>query len=210
MQPQGKKTMTRLLTLFAIAISLASAASYEIDGAHSTAGFSVRHMMVTNVRGDFTKLSGTVDFDPNDLSKASIRATIDAASINTRNERRDNHLRSADFFDVAKFPTLTFVSKKFAKVADAKYKVTGDLTIHGVTREVVLDVEGPTPEVKAGNSFKTGASASVKINRKDYGLTWNRALEAGGVTVGDEVSITLDIELNRKEAAPTGASSARP
>ena len=202
--------MTRLFTALVFAATLASAATWEIDGAHSTAGFSVRHMMVTNVRGDFTKLSGTVEFDPKDLSKASINATIDAASINTRNERRDNHLRSADFFDVAKHPTLTFVSKKFTKVAEAQYKVTGDLTIHGVTREVTLDVDGPTPEVKAGNGYKAGASATTKIKRSDFGLTWNRALEAGGVTVGDEVTITLDVEMNCKDAPGPVTDARRP
>ena len=178
---------------------LAPAATYEIDPAHSSAQFSVKHMRVSNVRGEFGALGGTIVLDEGNLTASKIEATIDANSITTRNDRRDTHLRSPDFFDVGKFPTLTFVSKKFTRVGPAKYKVLGDLTIHGVTKEVTLDVDGPTPEVKddRGNA-KVGASAATSINRKDFGLNWNRALEASGVLVGDDVNITIEVEMTKK------------
>jgi polyisoprenoid-binding protein YceI len=167
---------------------------YQIDSAHSSAQFTVRHMMISNVRGDFTKVSGGIVYDPADPANSSIDATIDAASINTRDAQRDGHLKSADFFDVEHFPTLTFRSKAVA-VHDGEGKVTGDLTIHGVTREVVLLVEGPTPEAKdPWGNLRIGATAATKINRKDFGLSYNAALEAGGVLVGEEVKITIDVE----------------
>ena len=173
---------------------------WEIDGAHSAATFAVRHMMVSNVRGEFGKVSGSVTVPGADFTKATVEATIDAGSINTRNEKRDGHLKSPDFFDVAKFPTLTFKSKKIER-SGAGHKMTGDLTIRGVTKEVVFDVEGPSAEAKnPWGVVVVGASATAKINRKEFGLNWNKALEAGGVVVGEEVTITLDIELNRKAA----------
>ncbi|MEO8591944.1 MAG: YceI family protein [Candidatus Solibacter sp.] len=171
--------------------------TYQIDPAHSTAGFKVRHLMVANVRGEFSKVSGTVVFDPDAPESSRITAAIDASSIHTRDEQRDAHLKSADFLDVEKFPTIEFVSRKISGSGD-EWKVTGDLTIHGVTREVVLDVDGPAPEARDpwGNT-KTGASATTKISRKDFGLSWNQALETGGVLVGDEVTISLEVELAR-------------
>jgi len=188
---------------FAVCLALAIAApalraeKYTIDGAHSKAQFSVRHMMVSNVRGEFTKIQGTVDYDDKNPAAIRIEAVIDAASINTGEPKRDEHLRSPDFFDVAKFPTITFRSKSARKTADG-LAVTGDLTIHGVTREVVLHVEGPTPEVKdPWGNIRRGATATTKINRKDFGLTWNAVLETGGVVVGEEVSITIDVEAVR-------------
>jgi polyisoprenoid-binding protein YceI len=172
---------------------------YQIDSAHSSAQFTVRHMMISNVRGEFTKLSGGIAYDPADPANSSIDATIDAASINTRDAQRDGHLKSADFFDVEQFPALTFRSKGVA-VRDGEGKVTGDLTIHGVTREVVLHVEGPTPEAKdPWGNLRIGATATAKINRKDFGLNWNAALEAGGVLVGEEVKITIDVEAIRQK-----------
>jgi polyisoprenoid-binding protein YceI len=167
---------------------------YDIDASHSSAQFSVRHMMVSNVRGEFAKLSGAVVYDPANLSATKINAIIDAASISTRNEKRDAHLRSPDFFDTAKFPTITFASKRAWK-ADGVLQVEGALTMHGVTRDVVLRIDGPTPEIKdpRGNA-RIGASATAKLNRKDWGLTWNRALESGGVVVSEEVAITIDVE----------------
>jgi polyisoprenoid-binding protein YceI len=189
--------------LFAVAAlaapSLARASAFDIDTAHSAASFSVRHLMVSNVRGDFGKVTGTVDWDG---KAGSVEATIDVSSINTRDEKRDGHLKSPDFFDVAKFPTITFKSTKIAADGKGKLKITGDLTIHGVTKSVVLNVEGPTAESKDpwGNT-KIGAAATTKINRKDFGLGWNKALETGGVVVGDEVSITIDLELNKKAPA---------
>ena len=188
--------------LFVLAGAAFGQPVYDIDASHSSAQFSVRHMMVSNVRGEFAKLSGTVVYDPANLSATKINATIDAASISTRNEKRDAHLRSPDFFDTAKFPTITFVSKKAWKQGGV-LQVDGALTMHGVTRDVVLRVDGPTPETKDpwGNA-RIGASATTKLNRKEWGLAWNKALESGGVLVGEEVAITIDVEaVKRKPAA---------
>jgi polyisoprenoid-binding protein YceI len=170
-------------------------ATYQLDHIHSSVGFSVKHMMIAKVHGVFEKVSGKLVYDKNDLSKANAEATIEAASINTRESQRDNHLRSPDFFDVEKFPTLTFKSKTVTGSSDGDLKATGDLTIRGVTKQITLDVDGPTDELKDpyGN-LKIGLSASTTIKRKDFGLTWNAALEAGGVLVGDEVKITLDLQ----------------
>lgn len=185
---------------FAVAAALsisgiAGAATYRIDSAHSGASFKVRHLMISNVRGEFAKVTGTVDFDPTNLEESRIDATIDATTINTREAKRDAHLKSPDFFDTAKYPAITFVSKKITKAADNQYKAVGDLTMHGVTREVTLDVEA-TPEIKdPRGGARLGAAATTKINRKDFGLNWNRGLETGGVVVGDEVEIVIDVEL---------------
>jgi polyisoprenoid-binding protein YceI len=173
--------------------------TYTIDPAHSVADFKVRHLMVSNVRGEFSGVSGTVQFDRENPANSSIEAKIDVNTIQTRDAQRDAHLKSADFFDVEKYPTMTFVSKKVAKNGSDDYKVTGDLTIHGVTKEVVLDVEAVAPEVKdPWGNVKAGASAKTKINRKDFGLVWNVGLEAGGVLVGDDVQIHLDLELAKQ------------
>ena len=178
------------------------AVTYTIDPAHSTAGFKVRHLMVSNVRGEFPGLKGTVIYDAANPANSRVEATIDVKSLTTRDEQRDAHLKSPDFFDAEKFPTITFVSRKIAKSSPGEFKVTGDLTIHGVTKEVTLDVEGPTPEVRDpwGNT-KTGITASTKVPRKDFGLTWNVALETGGVLVGEEVQISIEAELARENAA---------
>jgi polyisoprenoid-binding protein YceI len=178
------------------------AATWDLDPAHTSVQFSVRHLMVSTVRGAFGKVAGTVAVDEQDLTRSKIQATIDAASIDTRIEKRDAHLKSPDFLDVAKYPTITFVSKKIERVAPDHFKVTGDLTLHGVTREATLDVEGPTPEMKdPWGKTRAGAQATTTINRKDFGLTWNQALEAGGVAVGDEVKITIDVEATKQPAA---------
>jgi polyisoprenoid-binding protein YceI len=168
---------------------------WNIDPAHTMAEFKVRHMMISNVKGQFTHITGVVTLDENDVSKSRVEVFIDAASINTREADRDTHLKSADFLDVEKFPKLTFASTSVKQTAGGELELHGDLTIHGVTRNVVFAVEGPTPPVKDpwGNT-RIGFSAHTKINRKDFGLTWNTALEAGGILVGDEVTITLDIE----------------
>jgi polyisoprenoid-binding protein YceI len=174
-------------------------ATYVIDPSHSTAGFKVRHLMVANVRGEFSGVSGTVVFDAENPANSKVEAAIDATTIQTRDSQRDQHLKSADFLDVEKFPRITFVSKKVAPAGEGEWKVTGDLTIHGVTKEVVLDVEGPTPEVKdPWSNIKMGATATTKVNRKDFGLVWNVALETGGVLVGDEVAIQLEVEMTRQ------------
>ncbi len=152
-------------------------------------------MMISNVKGQFTVITGSMTLDPKDITKSRIEASADAASINTRDAQRDGHLKSPDFFDVEKYPTLTFASTRVERKGEGKLGVTGNLMIHGVTREVVFDVEGPTPPRKDpwGNT-RIGLSATSKINRKDFGLSWNAALEAGGFLVGDEVTITLDVE----------------
>jgi polyisoprenoid-binding protein YceI len=175
---------------------------WQIDPAHSAAHFSVRHLMISNVRGEFTKVSGNAVLDPTDPTKSSIEVIIDATSIDTREPQRDEHLRSADFLDVANHPTITFRSKKITPAGAEHYKVTGDLTIRGVTREVTFDVEGPAAPVKDpyGN-IRTGVSATAKINRKDFGLAWNALTEAGGIMVGDEVSLALEAELIQQSAA---------
>lgn len=186
----------------ALAIVSAPAAADEwvIDKAHSGAFFSVKHMMVTNVRGEFGSLSGTVEYDGKDVKSVKVEATIDAASINTREPKRDEHLRSADFFDVENHPTITFRSKSAAPAGEAKFKVVGDLTMRGVTKEVTLEVEGPTAPIQdsRGNT-KIGATATTTLNRKDFGVSWNRVLDAGGVVVGDEVKVTIELALAKKK-----------
>jgi polyisoprenoid-binding protein YceI len=197
--------MTRLLLVITAALALSASAfaqvkTWTIDPNHSAAQFSVRHMGISTVRGAFTKVSGTVSYDPADVSKTAIDVSIDANSVDTRVERRDNDLRSPNFFDVAKYPTLTFKSKHVEAAGTGKLKITGDLTIHGVTKEVVLDVDGPTAPVTdpKGNSHM-GASASTKINRTDYGVN------GASTVVGNDVPITLDVELVMAAAAPAPA-----
>jgi polyisoprenoid-binding protein YceI len=169
--------------------------TWNIDPVHSTAQFKVRHLMISNVKGEFTNLSGKLELDVANISNSRVEASIDAATINTREADRDTHLKSADFFDVEKFPKLTFKSDRISKKSDGELTVEGDLTIHGVTRKVIFDVEGPSSEAKDpwGNT-RIGLSATTDINRKDFGLHWNAALEAGGVLVGEDVKITLDVE----------------
>lgn len=177
----------------------AQSSHWEIDPAHSNASFTVRHMMVSNVRGEFAKLAGGLEVMGDDPTTAKVNVSIDAGSIDTREPKRDAHLRSADFFDVARFPTLTFTSKKVELAGEGRLKIVGDLTIHGVTKEVTLDVEELTPAVKDLNgNLRVGAHATTRINRKEFGLVWNMALEAGGVLVGDDVNITIDVELIKK------------
>lgn len=175
--------------------------TWQIDTPHTSAQFAVTHMMVSTVRGQFNKTAGTVTWDGKDLSTASAEVTIDASSIDTREPKRDDHLRSADFFDVAKYPTITFKSTKIQAASPGKLKMTGDMTMHGVTRQVVFDVQGPSAPLKELNGTRVGASATTVINRKDFGLTWNRAIEAGGLVVSDEVAITIDIELVNRPPA---------
>jgi len=176
-----------------------SATRYEIDPAHSGAAFKVRHMMIAHVKGEFTRISGTVVFDPSNPSASQIDVTIDASSIHTREPQRDEHLRSADFLDVAKFPNITFRSKDVVAAGKDSFEVVGDLTIHGVTRDIALIVDGVTPEAKdPWGNFRRGASASVTINRKDFGLHWNAPLEAGGWLIGEEVHVNIDVEMVRK------------
>ena len=197
-----KHTISALLTIASLVLAtgaFAQTSHWDVDPVHSVVSFSVRHMMVSTVRGNFTEFTGALEGTGSDVTTAKINVTIDAASVSTREPKRDAHLMSPDFFDVAKFPTLTFVSKKIARAGDGKLKVTGDLTIHGITKEVVLEVEGPTPEMKdPWGGTRVGAHATTTISRKDFGLLWNKALEAGGVLVGDDVAISIDVELVKK------------
>lgn len=197
--------MNRKVTLIAtVALALAAGAfaqtaRWEIDPAHSNVSFTVRHLMVSNVRGEFTKLAGGIDVVGTDPTTAKVAVTIEATSVNTREPKRDDHLRSGDFFDAAKFPTLTFVSKKVVSTGEGRLKMTGDLTIHGVTREVTFDVDSLTPPMKdPWGGTRAGAHATATIQRKDFGLIWNKALETGGVLVGDDVNIAIDVELVKK------------
>jgi polyisoprenoid-binding protein YceI len=180
-----------IVTVLAMAAAAAAqAATWQIDPNHSSAQFSVRHLGVSTVRGAFTKVSGSAKYDPSDPSKGALDATIDASSVDTRVEMRDNDLRSPNFLDVQKYPTITFHSKQTKAAGAGKLQITGDLTIHGVTKEVVLDVDGPSASIKDpwGNQ-RIGASAATKINRKDFGVNG-----APGV-VGDDITITIDTEL---------------
>ncbi len=172
-----------------------TASTWNVDPVHSMAEFRVKHLMISNVRGRFTGVTGKLVYDPTDLAKSSVEASIDVSTIDTRDPQRDTHLKSPDFFDVEKFPALTFHSSRVTRKADGSIVVAGPLTIHGVTREVEFEVEGPTPPVKDpwGNT-RIGVSASTKIDRREFGLTFNAALETGGVMVGEEVAITLELE----------------
>lgn len=177
----------------------AHATEWTLDPSHTAAQFSVKHMKISTVRGQFDKLTGTVNLDDKDLTKSTVNVTIDANSINTREPKRDAHLRSPDFFEVAKYPTLTFQSTKVEKAGD-KLLVTGDLTIRGISKPVVLTVEGPSPAVKNPWGVPVRViSATGKLNRLDYGLKWNKALEAGGFLVGDEITLIIDGELQPKQ-----------
>jgi polyisoprenoid-binding protein YceI len=197
-----KNTALRLsLGFAALAATAFGQGTYEIDSSHSSAQFSVKHLMISNVKGEFTKVTGTFVYDPKNVSASQIDATIDVNTINTRDAKRDAHLKNPDFFDAAKYPTLTFKSKQVWK-SGSKLQAKGDLTMHGVTKEIVLDIEGPTAETKdPWGNVRVGATATAKINRKDWGLNWNKALETGGVMVGEEVILTIDIEGVRKSPA---------
>lgn len=175
--------------------TVATATAWKIDPVHTTAEFKVKHMMITNVTGQFTAVNGSVWIDEDDVTQSYVEATIDAGSINTRHADRDAHLKSADFFAVEQFPTLRFVSTRVTRQGPDKLAVEGDLTIRGVTRKVRFEVEGPTePNTDPWGNTRVGLSATTKINRKDFGLTWNSTLETGGVLVGDQVTISLDVQ----------------
>jgi polyisoprenoid-binding protein YceI len=169
--------------------------TWNIDPVHSTAQFKVKHMMISNVKGEFTTITGKLELNGSDINKSRVEASIDAGSINTREAQRDAHLKSADFLDVEKFPALAFKSTRISKISVDEIAVEGDLSIHGVTRNVVFEVEGPSAPIKDpwGNT-RIGISAKTTVKRKDFGLAWNAALETGGIMVGEEVHITLDVE----------------
>lgn len=188
-----------VVAVFALA-AVSQAATWTFDAAHSAVSFSVKHMMIATVRGSFGTFDGSVTFDEGNPETFSVEAWADAASIDTRNEKRDAHLRLADFFDVEKYPQLTFKSKRVVKTGDGRYTMAGDLTIHGVTKETVFDVTGFSGTMKdPWGGTRTAAVATTTINRKDFGLNWNQALDGGGVVVSEDVVITLDVELVKKD-----------
>lgn len=169
--------------------------AYTLDGAHSEIGFSVKHLMVTNVKGTFHDFEADVQLNEEDLTKSQLKISIDSASVDTRNEQRDNHLRSPDFFDVENYPKLTFESRRIERVGDDRYKVAGDLTVRGVTREITLDAEETGRGTDPWGGSRIGFELRGKLNREEYGLKWNQGLEAGGVLVGPDVKLVLDIQV---------------
>jgi polyisoprenoid-binding protein YceI len=168
--------------------------TWLVDPGHSAAAFSVRHMMIATVRGALGPVTGTVEYDGTNASSVAADVTIDVRAIDTGNTSRDNDLRAADFFDVAKYPAMTFKSKRAEAAGPGRFRLAGDLTIRGVTKEVTLDVEGPSQAIKQGSNLRVGASATTKLNRRDFGLNYNGLIEAGAV-VGDEITVTIDIEI---------------
>jgi polyisoprenoid-binding protein YceI len=190
----------RAFSLFAVVLFSAAAwaqgSEWQIDPAHSTIGFTVRHLGISNVHGRFTNVSGSAMLDDNDITKSSVNATIDIASIDTGNQNRDNDLKSPNYFDAAQFPTMTFKSKSVSKNGEGKLKIVGDLTIHGVTKEVTLDVEGPSAPAKMGPMQRRGLAATTSINRKDFGV----GSKASAAMVGEEIKIQIDSELTQKAA----------
>lgn len=172
--------------------------TYQLDPAHSSAHFSVRHMMIATVRGQFSGLTGTLKYDPARPEIAEVDVTIDVNSITTNEPQRDTHLKNADFFDVEKYPTMTFRSRSVTDLQGGTGRVVGDLTMHGVTKEVVLDIDEASPEVKdPWGNMRVAFNAHTKIKRSDFGLTWNSVLESGGVMVSDDVNVTLDVQFTR-------------
>lgn len=176
----------------------AATSNWQIDPAHTAAAFSVRHLAISTVRGQFKKVTGTVLLDESDITKSTVTVSIDTTTIDTGEPDRDKHLKSPDFFDVAKFPTMTFKSTKVEQVGSGKLKVTGDLTIHGTTKQAVLDIDGPSAPVKdPWGMQRSGVTVSTKINRQDFGVKWNATMDNGGVVVGDDVTITIDVEMTK-------------
>lgn len=196
-----KNQLHRIAVLVGIALlgstaSFAATSTWKIDPQHAAAQFSVRHLTISTVRGAFSKVTGTIQFDEQDVSKSSVEVSIDVSTVDTREPARDKDLRSEKFFDVEHFPAMTFKSTKVEQAGAGKLKVTGNLTIRGVTKEVVLDVEGPTAPIKDpyGNQ-RAAVNATTKINRQDFGVKWNATIDGGGVVVGDEVNINIDAEM---------------
>jgi polyisoprenoid-binding protein YceI len=197
------RSVSALVFAAIVAVAPAAAEVWKIDGAHSSAQFSVTHFMISTVRGAFGSMSGTVDYDGKSVASIKVDATIDATTISTNNEKRDGHLKGPDFFDVAKYTTLTFKSTKVVPGTDGAFKLVGELTMHGVTKEVTLDVAAPSKIIKGkrGDS-RVATSATGKINRQDFGVKWNSDMDGGGVVVSDTVAIILDIEATLPPAAP--------
>ena len=193
--------LSTLILLLALPVSAAAqAVTWTIDPGHSAALFTVRHMLVASVRGEFDGPAGTIVFDPKDIAATlNVQATISTKTVSTRNADRDKDLKSALFFDVGKYPQIKFVSKRADAAGPGRLKVTGDLTLHGVTKEVVLDVEGPTPAVKdIWGQMRVGATATTVLDRRAFGLVYNELLEGGGAVVGNDVNVTIDLEAAHK------------
>ena len=180
--------------------------AWQIDTSHSEIQFTVRHMMISKVRGNFASFSGNIELDENNPAAAAVDVTVDIASIDTRDEQRDGHLRSADFFDVETYPQAHFRSTNVERIGDKKAKVTGDLTLHGVTKPIILDVEYEGMAKSPWGTYSAGFTASTKLNRKEWGLSWNQALETGGVLVGEEVTINVEVELVKQTEATAAAA----
>ncbi len=197
------RLISRIAVAFLVAgtatLANAQATNWKIDPAHSAADFSIRHLGLSNVHGHFGGVNGTITLDPADLTKASVNATVDVTTVDTGMPQRDTHLKSADFFDVAKYPTMTFVSKSVAKSADG-YTVTGDLTMHGVTKPVVLALDPSKEQIGPDGKPRRGFEATTTLNRQDFGMKWNGALKSGDAVLSDDVKVTLDVEAV-KEAA---------
>ena len=181
----------------------AFAQTWQIDTAHSRAQFTVRHLMISNIRGDFGAVTGTVDYDGKDITKAKVNATIDVKSISTRVEKRDEHLKTDDFLDVANHPTMTFVSTSITPAAGGTYNLTGNLTIRGTTKPVTFELTAPSGPITTRGTTKIGASASGRINRKDFGVKYHEVMDNGGLGVADEVFIQLDFELIQRAPRPS-------
>jgi polyisoprenoid-binding protein YceI len=193
------RTLAFWLALFLAVSAAAQTSSWTIDPKHSTAQFTVRHLAISNVSGNFRNVTGTIDLNEKDIIQSQVSAVIDVSSVDTRVSDRDKDLRSPNFFDVEKYPTIEFKSKRIVNNG-GKLQVIGDLTMHGTTREVTLDVDGPTPELNdPWGNVRRGFSASTSLNRKDFGLTYNHALKTGEAVVGDNVKIQIDLELIKKK-----------
>jgi len=187
------------LIAFSALPGLAQTTAWKVDPNHTAAQFSVKHLGVSTVRGAFMKTTGEVQLDEKDITKSQIDVTVDTTSVDTRNETRDKDVKSPNFLDVATYPTMTFKSKRITSAGDGKLKLTGDLTLHGVTKEVTFDVDGPSPAIKdPWGNLRRGASATATINRQDFGINYNKMLDTGGLVVSNDVQITIDIEFIRK------------
>ncbi len=197
----SKFTWSAALTAVLTLPASAATTTWEIDPAHTAAGFSVKHLMISTVRGQFKGITGTINWDDQDISKSTVDVTIDAKTVDTSEPQRDKDLRSDRFFDTEKFPTITFKSTKVEQVSAGRLKVAGNLTIHGITKPVVLDVEGPSAQIKdPWGMTRVAINATTKVNRQDYGVKWNANIDGGGVVVGDDVNITIDLEMVKKAA----------
>lgn len=188
-----------MISALVFALTSAQAATYDIDSSHTRVGFGITHMMVSTVRGEFGTVSGKVEYDPANVGATKINAEIAVTSVDTREPKRDEHLRSPDFFDAAKFPTMTFKSKAVKNASATGFDVVGDLTMHGVTKEVTLHVDPISKEYKdPWGNLKAGTHATGTVNRKDFGMVYNSAIDGGGFILGDDVKIEIDVEMGRK------------